>query len=62
MTEYRLYRRDGTGRILTAPEVIVAASDKEAVDRVRELLAMPCEVWHESRLVAVVAASERAVS
>ena len=58
MTEYRLYRRDGSGRILTAPEVIVAASDEEAVSRVRELLAMPCEVWQESRLVAVVAPSE----
>ena len=60
MTEYRLYRRDGSGRILTAPEVIVAASDEEAVSRVRELLAMPCEVWHESRLVAVISTEEAA--
>ena len=62
MTEYRLYRRDGSGRILTAPEVIVAASDEEAVAHVRELLVMPCEVWHESRLVAVINASERTPS
>jgi hypothetical protein len=61
MTEYRLYRRDGAGRILTAPEVIVAASDEEAVRRVRALIAMPCEIWHESRLVAIVSA-ERAAS
>ena len=62
MTEYRLYRRDGSGRILTAPEVIIAQDDDEAVRRVRELLAMPCEIWHESRLVAVVSSSERAPS
>ena len=62
MTEYRLYRRDGSGRILTAPEVIIAASDEEAVARVRELLVMPCEVWQESRLVAVVSTSEKAAS
>jgi hypothetical protein len=62
MTEYRLYRRDGSGRILAAPEVIIAASDEEAVARVRALLAMPCEVWQESRLVAVVATTERASS
>ena len=54
MVEYRLYRRDYTGRILTAPELIVAEDDKEAIRRVRELQAMPCEVWQESRLVAVV--------
>ena len=62
MTEYRLYRRDGSGRILTAPEVIIAASDEEAVARVRELLVMPCEVWQESRLVAVVSTPEKAAS
>jgi hypothetical protein len=55
MTEYRLYRRNGDGRILTAPEVITAKDDEEAVRLVRELLAMPCEVWQESRLVAVIA-------
>ena len=54
MIEYRLYRRDGAGRILTAPEVIIAQDDQEAIRRVRELLAMPCEVWQESRLVAVI--------
>jgi hypothetical protein len=61
MTEYRLYRRDGSGRILTAPEVIIAHDDEEAVRRVRELIAMPCEVWQESRLVAVVS-NEKAAS
>lgn len=54
MIEYRLYRRDGTGRILTAPEVIVADDDQEALRLAHELLAMPCEVWQESRLVAVI--------
>jgi hypothetical protein len=54
MIEYRLYRRDGAGRILTAPELIVADDDQEAVLRARELLALPCEIWQESRLVAVV--------
>jgi hypothetical protein len=62
MTEYRLYRRDGAGRILSAPEVIIAASDEAAVRRVQELIAMPCEVWQESRLVAVVRHAERAAS
>jgi hypothetical protein len=61
MTEYRLYRRDGAGRILTAPEVIIAHDDDEAVRRVRELIAMPCEIWQESRLVAIVS-NERAAS
>ncbi len=61
MTEYRLYRRDRAGRILTAPEVIIAQDDGEAVRRVRELIAMPCEIWHETRLVAIVS-SERAAS
>ena len=61
MTEYRLYRRDGSGRILTAPEVIIAHDDDEAVSRVRELIAAPCEIWQESRLVAVVS-NERAAS
>ena len=61
MTEYRLYRRDGAGRILTAPEVVIAQDDAEAVHRVRALMAMPCELWHESRLVAIVGA-ERAAS
>lgn len=61
MIEYRLYRRDGAGRILTAPELIVAEDDQEAVLRARELLALPCEIWHESRLVAVVD-PQRAVS
>ena len=61
MTEYRLYRRDGMGRILTAPEVFVASDDQDAVSRARALLALPCEVWHESRLVAVVC-PERAAS
>jgi hypothetical protein len=61
MTEYRLYRRDGAGRILTAPELIIAQDDTEAVHRVRALMAMPCELWHESRLVAIVG-SERAAS
>lgn len=55
MIEYRLYRRDHAGRILTAPEVIIAKDDEDAVRRVRHLLAMPCEVGHESRLVAVIA-------
>ena len=54
MIEYRLYRRDGDGRILTAPELIVAEDDQEALRRVRDLLTMPCEIWQESRLVAVV--------
>ena len=54
MIEYRLYRRDGDGRILTAPELIVAEDDQEAIRRVRDLLTMPCEIWQESRLVAVV--------
>jgi hypothetical protein len=58
MTEYRLYRRDGAGRILTAPEIIVAEDDAEAVRRVRQLLAMPCEIWDESRLVAVVSTEQ----
>jgi len=62
MTEYRLYRRDGAGRILSAPEVIVAANDDEAVTRVRQLLAMPCEIWDQSRLVAVVTTAEPAAS
>ena len=59
MTEYRLYRVDGAGRILTAPEIILAADDDDAVARVRELLAMPCEVWEQSRLVAVIDAKDR---
>jgi hypothetical protein len=54
MVEYRLYRRDSAGRILTAPELIVADDDQEAIRRVRDLLSMPCEIWQESRLVAVV--------
>lgn len=58
MTEYRLYRRDGAGRILTAPELIIADDDQEAVLRARELLALPCEIWHESRLVAVIAPAQ----
>ena len=55
MIEYRLYRRDGAGRILTAPEVIAADDDQDAVRRARALMSMPCEVWQESRLVAVIA-------
>jgi hypothetical protein len=54
MVEYRLYRRDSAGRILTAPELIIADDDREAVLRARELLSLPCEIWQESRLVAVV--------
>jgi hypothetical protein len=61
MTEYRLYRRDGAGRILTAPEVIIAHDDDEAVRRVSQLIAMPCEIWQESRLVAIVS-NERAAT
>ncbi len=60
MTEYRLYRRDGAGRILTAPEVIIAQDDEEAMRRVRQLLAMPCEIWDESRLVAVISTQQAA--
>jgi hypothetical protein len=60
MTEYRLYRVDGAGRILTAPEIILAADDEQAIARVRKLLAMPCEVWQESRLVAVVSSEKAA--
>jgi len=61
VTEYRLYWRDGGGRILKAPDVIVADNDTAAIDRARELKACACEIWQEARLVAVVA-GERAAS
>lgn len=60
MTEYRLYWRDGSGRILKAPDVITATGDAEAVERARALKACSCEVWQEARLVAVVDAERQA--
>ena len=54
MPQYRLYRRDAAGRILTAPEVITAEGDRQATCTARETHAVPCEVWHEKRLVAVI--------
>lgn len=55
MMEYRLYWRDGAGRILKAPDVIIADDDQEALRQARAIKASSCEVWHEARLVAVIA-------
>lgn len=58
MTEYRLYRRDGSGRIVSAPEVFIADGDEGALHLAREIMAAPGEVWQQGRLVAVVTAGE----
>jgi hypothetical protein len=57
MTDYRLYRRDPAGRILTAPDVIYADSDQHVMRLVREEKVVSCEIWHEGRLVAIMGAS-----
>ena len=54
MTEYRLYWRDPSGRILKAPDVITAEDDAEALRRATEIKWSACEVWQEGRLVAIV--------
>ena len=52
MRDYRLYCLDGAGKI-TSAEWIDAASDDEAVGIARSTRkAVPCEVWHRTRLVA----------
>lgn len=54
MIEYRIYWRDGVGRILKAPDVIIADDDHDALRRAGELKSCSCEVWQEARLVGVI--------
>ena len=53
MTDYRLYRLDGDGKIGFA-EWIQAASDQEAIGAAERMWpdATRCEIWQRNRLVA----------
>lgn len=52
MADYRLYRLDGAGKIVTA-EWIEAADDADAAEVARTLrLDCTCEVWDRQRLIA----------
>jgi hypothetical protein len=52
MSEYRLYRVDGAGRILSA-EWLEAADDDSAVAEARTCAeGTRCEIWQRDRLVA----------
>jgi hypothetical protein len=55
MAEYRLYVLDGDGNLGLA-ELVNAASDEEAIAKVRELKPnmRRCEVWRDKRLVAAL--------
>lgn len=54
MREYRLYCRDGVGRV-TSAEWISAESDAEAMDAARSWKpGVQCEVWERDRLVGMV--------
>jgi hypothetical protein len=54
VTNYRLYRLDGAGKITNA-EWIEAVEDAVAVDQVRALRRKGmCELWDRNRLVAVI--------
>lgn len=54
MGEYRLYCLNDLGRFSKSQD-IVADSDKQALDKARELkLPAVCELWQEGRLVATL--------
>ena len=57
MPNYKLYSLDGTGRISGAAQLIVAASDDEAVEDAQSRSLSPCELWQGRRLVARIPAS-----
>jgi hypothetical protein len=61
MSDYRVYRMDGTGRIHYA-EPIDAVDDEEAVRKTHALKihALKCEVWSGDRLVASLDAKDLA--
>jgi hypothetical protein len=53
MTDYKLYALDGRGQIAGAPELISAATDRQAEAAARELgRTGPSELWQGPRLVA----------
>ena len=62
MAHYRLYSLEDGGR-LGLPEDLVAASDGEAVSKVRELKpsALQCEIWKGRRLVTSLRRQDFAV-
>ncbi|MBV9527361.1 hypothetical protein [Sphingomonas sp.] len=52
MPSYRLYRLDGTGKIVSA-EWVEAADDDAAAQHARDQdLPVTCEMWERNRLVA----------
>ena len=56
MSDYRLYYFDGSKHIETA-DWIEAKSDDEAIAIIRaKKLAVSCEIWERSRLVATIPA------
>ncbi len=61
MLDYRLYCLDGAGAIALA-DWIDASTDEEATAKAREVKhgAAKCEVWHGTRLVAVLDAHDLA--
>ena len=54
MATYRLYRLDGSGKIISA-DWVEAERDDEALVQARELASdSSCELWERGRLVAQI--------
>jgi hypothetical protein len=52
VTQYKVYRLDGAGKIAQVPEYIDASSDEEAVALLQaQKRPLHCEIWDRNRLV-----------